>query len=155
MYKWDGSIDWIGDEEFMARVCYIDGKCENITLPNSMILEEDIEHFEHGASICKKDGEDRIYFIKPPSLKPKHPILLNEMEMPELARKIADLRYDSLEELFTELRGCFLEDAIKDREAGRTRVAKYLSTMSNMTKDVEFQISKLWKVCENEMGEDK
>ena len=149
---WDGTIDYIGDDEFMVRACFYDGRMETLTLSKELVDVND-PLFENGAVVCMSEKGANVTFISQ-ALSPRHPLEVNGLNMRDLARQVADLRYDALGEFLSELKKCFQEDSVKDRERGNNQVAKYLSIMSNLTKDVQFQTSKLWKVCKPHM-EDK
>ena len=142
---WDGTIDYIGDEEFMVRACFYDNRMETLTLSIDLVDVSD-PLFENGAVVGMVEKGTNVIFISQ-AVAPRHPLTVNGLSVKELAREVANLRYDALGEFLTELKDCFQGDSVKDRERGNNQVAKYLNLMSNMTKDVQFQASKLWKVC--------
>jgi hypothetical protein len=66
----------------------------------------------------------------------------------ELADKIGDLRYDTLNELLIKLATKIKKDALKDRNRGRTKLANQLD---NAAKNIELSaenIDKAWVICE-------
>jgi uncharacterized Fe-S cluster-containing protein len=66
----------------------------------------------------------------------------------ELADKIGDLRYDTLNEFLIKLATKIKKDAFKDRNRGRTKLANQLD---NAAKNIELSadnIDKAWVICE-------
>ena len=75
----------------------------------------------------------------------------NEIEgynLQELANKIGDLRYDALADLLMKLSMKIKDDAIKDRNRERIKLANQLDEASTNIASSAGNIEKAWIVCE-------
>jgi hypothetical protein len=77
-----------------------------------------------------------------------HKTEIEGFDIQELANRIGDLRYDTLNELLIKLATKIKKDALKDRKRGRTKLANQLD---NAAKNIELSaenIDKAWVICE-------
>jgi hypothetical protein len=81
----------------------------------------------------------------------KHPteIINYNGTMEELARDIANLRYDSLSELLNKLASELSVDQKKDFNSERYQVSSLLYDLSVVINDGKKITDKLWKICKN------
>ena len=84
----------------------------------------------------------------------KHKSEVGGIPNTELAKQIGDLRYDALIELFNALSKKFESDSEADRERGRTQLANHLLSISIKFKNMEIEMSEIWKICEPYMKKD-
>ena len=75
--------------------------------------------------------------------------------LPELAREIANLRYDTLANLFEELYKCIDEDAQKDYDKGRKNLGMCLGMNAYRLKEATDSFKRAWLMCAPYMKEDK
>jgi hypothetical protein len=65
----------------------------------------------------------------------------------ELARDIADLRYDVLQEFLSHLSSCIYVDAQKDKEKNRIQLYENLMKCSDSITEARMFIIKAWQIC--------
>lgn len=73
-------------------------------------------------------------------------------ELKELARDIADLRYDALSDFFKELENCIRFDSTKDWNVGRSQLSNSLHDTALKLWYVSDNFRYMWEVlCKNKM----
>ncbi len=77
-----------------------------------------------------------------------HKTQIEGYNLNDLAEKIGDLRYDTLQELLTQVALKIKKDATKDRSRGRTQLATQLEVASTNIENSAKNIQKAWIICE-------
>ena len=78
-----------------------------------------------------------------------HKTEIEGYDLQKLADEIGDLRYDALQEFLLHLSLKIRNDALKDRNRGRIKLANQLRTASeNIQKSAE-SIDKAWIICKS------
>lgn len=85
----------------------------------------------------------------------KHPITIEKYNgtIKELARDIANLRYDSLEEFLKWLNYEIYVDSEKDKQRGKIQLGKLLRNCSDNISESRLHIIHAWKICKKYMEE--
>ncbi len=78
--------------------------------------------------------------------------ILNWGKSTELAKRISNLRYDSMAKLFSELHAEITSDYCSDQKNGRKWVAKELYEMLSPLQELERHALELWRICEKFEG---
>ena len=84
----------------------------------------------------------------------KHPTDIDGRPVEEIARKVADLRYDALVEFLIALAVAIELDARKDDREGRTKLGRHMFQVAQDTKDAAENASFLWEFARKYMSED-
>lgn len=71
----------------------------------------------------------------------------------QLARSMADLRYDALGSIVFELAFCLSKDADVDASKNHPKVAKMLTKIAHKLYDCKNDIDELWDLCKPHMKE--
>jgi hypothetical protein len=75
--------------------------------------------------------------------------------MQELAEKIGDLHYETLEEFLVHLSNKLSKDSIKDWQQKRYKLEKQLHTASLRIRSAAIRIGEAWKISKPYMENDK
>ena len=80
----------------------------------------------------------------------KHPFKPKKYDgyLDDLARDIADLRYDKILLFLRFLSECIIKDGIKDGKAGKKKLAKLLSDCGEDIAISADRMSEIWDLCE-------
>jgi hypothetical protein len=77
-----------------------------------------------------------------------HQTEIEGYNLQELADKIGDLRYDALQILLSKIALKIKNDALKDRNRGRVKLAHELDEASKSIENSANNIEKAWVICE-------
>lgn len=81
-----------------------------------------------------------------------HDEVVGELRPDDAGEAIADLRYDSLQQLLEQLATALVFDAAEDRAAGREKLATELEWAKVYILRAARNIEKAWKICEPHEG---
>jgi hypothetical protein len=77
-----------------------------------------------------------------------HKTEIEDYNLQELADKIGDLRYDALQDFLLKLSIKIKNDALKDRNRGRIKLATQLEEASKKIEESSANIERAWVICE-------
>ena len=77
-----------------------------------------------------------------------HKTEIEGFNLQELADKVGDLRYDTLQDFLLKLSIKIKKDGTKDRSRGRIKLANELDEASNKLQECSININKAWVICE-------
>jgi hypothetical protein len=80
-----------------------------------------------------------------------HPTRIANISPKDLARRVANMRYDALAEFLGELSFLLFEDAQTDRERGRLNLAESLDEAQRELTYAKLAIDRAWTICEPKM----
>ena len=82
-----------------------------------------------------------------------HPIKIEKYTgtLKELARDIADLRYDVLNDFLNQLSICIYRDSDNDYKRGRNLLSSKLNNIACIVLEASKEVEKVWNICEKYM----
>ncbi len=84
----------------------------------------------------------------------KHKTEIPNYSLEELAEKVGDLRYDSLEQFLLLLSNKIISDSLSDKRGGREKLASHLLDTSNALLEASTHIKNSWNISRKHMSND-
>lgn len=81
----------------------------------------------------------------------EHPLEVDGMSHIQLARKIANLRYDEMQKLLDEVAVMLILDANKDKANNRPQTSAALFEVAEKMIDASSRTGDLWDICKKHM----
>ena len=96
-------------------------------------------------------AELKVPRLTVPVQRPRHPTVIVGMETDDIVKQLADLRYDSLSLILSQLAVRLMADSDKDWERDRRRLAGNLQLASERLTDASKYLDRAWEICRPHM----